>query len=201
MHEAWGSVLKEPERYRLIDASDLLAGVGSGRWADWRESLSARSQGVMVERGRRGRVREAGIRTRPTPRCARPARGWWPAGQAGFYAWWIRGDTIAGLPHHPHPTVPGLGLLYVGISPMRQSSAGLIRLRVIDQHVRGNTSSSTFRFVLASMLLEQLELKPRSTIKKVVLDSDDNVRLRQWQFDNSASPGASVSGHGKSKTV
>ena len=65
-----------------------------------------------------------------------------------------------------------------------ESSAGLIRSRVIDQHVRGNTSSSTFRFVLASMLLEHLDLRPRSTIKKVVLDSDDNARLRQWQFDN-----------------
>ncbi len=49
------------------------------------------------------------------------------------------------------------------------------------ENVRGNISSSTFRFVLASLLLDELELKPRATIKKVVLDANDNVRLRQWQ--------------------
>jgi len=27
-------------------------------------------------------------------------------------------------------------------------------------------------------------LKPRATVKKVVLDSDDNARLRQWQFNH-----------------
>lgn len=102
----------------------------------------------------------------------------------GFYAWWIEPDTIAGVPHHPHPLRSELGLLYVGISPKRLGSSGLIRSRVIDQHVKGNTSSSTFRFVLASLLLDELALKPRATIKKVVLDRDDNGRLRQWQFDH-----------------
>lgn len=102
----------------------------------------------------------------------------------GFYAWWIERDTIAGVPHHPPPNRSELGLLYVGISPKRPGSGGLIRSRVIDQHVKGNTSSSTFRFVLASLLLDELHLKPRVTIKKVVLDRDDNQRLRQWQFDH-----------------
>lgn len=102
----------------------------------------------------------------------------------GFYGWWIEEGTIAGVPHHPHPTRPNLGLLYVGISPKRPGSKGLIRSRVIDQHIRGNTSSSTFRYVLASLLLDELELTPRATAKKVVLDRDDNGRLRQWQFDH-----------------
>ncbi len=66
---------------------------------------------------------------------------------------------------------PELGLLYVGISPRRPSSSGLIRSRVIDQHVRGNTSSSTFRYVLASLLLKELALTPRATVKKIVLDA------------------------------
>lgn len=104
--------------------------------------------------------------------------------KAGFYAWWIEEGTIAGVPHHPHPTRAELGLLYVGISPTRPSSRGLIRSRVIDQHVRGNTSSSTFRFVLASLLLAELKLTPRATAKKVVLDATDNARLRQWQSDH-----------------
>jgi hypothetical protein len=105
---------------------------------------------------------------------------------AGFYAWWVEAGTNAGVPHHPHPAKPELGLLYVGISPKRPSSSGLIRSRVINQHVTGNTSSSTFRFVLASLLLDELGLRPRTTIKKVVLDPDDNARLRQWQFDHTS---------------
>lgn len=103
--------------------------------------------------------------------------------KAGFYAWWIEEGMIADVPHHPHPTRAELGLLYVGISPTRPGSGGLIRSRVIDQHVRGNTSSSTFRFVLASLLLAELKLTPRATAMKVVLDAADNARLRQWQSD------------------
>jgi len=102
----------------------------------------------------------------------------------GFYAWWIEEGTIGGVPHHSHPLVSELGLLYVGISPKRPGSSGLIRSRVIDQHIRGNTSSSTFRFVLASLLLDELKLTPRATVKKIVLGRDDNGRLRQWQFDH-----------------
>lgn len=102
----------------------------------------------------------------------------------GFYAWWIERGTIAGVPHQPHPVHVELGLLYVGISPKRLGSGGLIRSRVIDHHVKGNTSSSTFRFVLAALLLGELALQPRATLKKVVLEHDDNERLRQWQFNH-----------------
>jgi hypothetical protein len=118
------------------------------------------------------------------PAAVQPiASGGLPA-EHGFYAWWADKGTIADVPHHPHPTLSKLGLLYVGISPKRASSSGNIRSRVIGQHVGGNTSSSTFRFVLASLLLDELELKPRATVKKIVLDADDNAHLRQWQFDH-----------------
>lgn len=103
-------------------------------------------------------------------------------GAPGFYAWWAARGAIPGLPHHPHPRRPELGLLYAGISPARPSSRGTIRSRVVAQHVRGNTSSSTFRFVLASLLLEELALTPRKTASKVVLDREDNARLREWQL-------------------
>jgi hypothetical protein len=43
MEEKWRSVLKEPERYRLLTPSDLLDGIGeSGRWRVWREWLCER---------------------------------------------------------------------------------------------------------------------------------------------------------------
>lgn len=122
----------------------------------------------------------------PVPLAAalEPERAGGLPAQPGFYAWWIERGIIAGVPHHPHPTRSRLGLLYVGISPTRATSHGLIRSRVIDQHVRGNTSSSTFRFVLASLLLNELKLRPRVTAKKVVLDAGDNLRLRLWQLEH-----------------
>lgn len=43
MAEAWQSVLKRPERYRLMTPSELLAGVGTdGPWAEWRQWLAER---------------------------------------------------------------------------------------------------------------------------------------------------------------
>src|SRR5688500_17685312 len=70
----------------------------------------------------------------------------------GFYAWWIEGGTLAGVPPEPPPADPRVGLLYLGISPKRPGSRGIIRSRVIDQHVKGNTASSTFRLALAALL-------------------------------------------------
>lgn len=42
MGQAWQSVLKQPERYRLVTASDLLNGLGDGPWGDWRHWLAER---------------------------------------------------------------------------------------------------------------------------------------------------------------
>ena len=109
-----------------------------------------------------------------------PASGGLPT-EPGFYAWWSDLGAIAVVPHHPHPHHDELGLLYVGISPKRASSSGTIRSRVAKHHIGGNTASSTLRLVLAALLLDELELRPRATGKKVVLDKADNGRLRDWQ--------------------
>jgi hypothetical protein len=42
-------------------------------------------------------------------------------------------------------------------------------------------ASSTLRFALAALLLEELKLRARPTVKKVTLDQEDNARLREWQ--------------------
>jgi hypothetical protein len=42
MAEAWQSVLREPERYRLVTPTELLEGVGDSRWTEWRQWLRAR---------------------------------------------------------------------------------------------------------------------------------------------------------------
>ena len=43
MSEIWRSVLREPERYRVMTPTELLAGVDAGgRWASWRKWLGER---------------------------------------------------------------------------------------------------------------------------------------------------------------
>jgi hypothetical protein len=75
----------------------------------------------------------------------------------GFYGWWSRRGAIEGLPHIPHPADDDLSLLYVGISPVRESSRQTVRSRVIGNHLNGNVGSSTFRFVLAALLVDTLQ--------------------------------------------
>jgi hypothetical protein len=108
-----------------------------------------------------------------------------PAGapnSGGFYAWWAERDAIADVPERLHPLDPSLTLLYVGISPATASSQQALRGRLLGNHINRNTSSSSFRFSLASLLLAELNLQPRRAAKKVVLSTADNVRLREWQF-------------------
>jgi hypothetical protein len=103
-----------------------------------------------------------------------------PPREPGFYAWWALGGAIADVPHLPHPLEQGFGLFYVGISPKRPTSKQNINTRV-RHHIAGNTGSSTFRYVLAALLLDELELVPLARGDKVVLDRDDNRDLSQWQ--------------------
>lgn len=102
----------------------------------------------------------------------------------GFYAWWSRRDAIRGLPHVPHPADHNLSLLYVGISPVRESSRQTVRSRVIRNHLNGNVGSSTFRFVLAALLLDALELHPYLHGTKVALSAPENARLSAWQHEH-----------------
>jgi hypothetical protein len=106
-----------------------------------------------------------------------------PAGP-GFYAWWSRQGAIAPAPHVAHPTDATLGLLYVGISPSRLSSRQTIQGRILRNHLRGNTGSSTFRFVLAALLANELTLTPVAASKHVLLSREDNARLNAWQREN-----------------
>jgi GIY-YIG catalytic domain len=115
----------------------------------------------------------------PIPRVLE-ARSLLPAAP-GFYCWWSQRDAIAGLPHVPHPLERGLSLLYVGISPARESSRQTIRSRVLGNHLNGNVGSSTLRFVLAALLVDALELHPSLRGTKVVLSAPDNARLSGWQ--------------------
>jgi hypothetical protein len=54
---------------------------------------------------------------------------------------------------------------------------------VIGNHLTGNVGSSTFRFVLAALLADALELRPFVRGGKVALSTTDNARLSRWQQD------------------
>jgi hypothetical protein len=110
-----------------------------------------------------------------TPPQGVPNRG-------GFYAWWARRGALPDVPERSHKSDPAWLLLYVGISPASASSRQALRGRLLGNHINGNTGSSTFRFVLASLLMDELDLHPRQRSKKVILDASENTRLRDWQF-------------------
>src|SRR5689334_14215133 len=82
-----------------------------------------------------------------------------PPDRAGVYAWYF-----ASIP----PRVPVQGtarrgryrLLYVGIAPSRQSSAGSLRNR-IQMHFGGNAEGSTLRMTLGCLLQARLRLELR----------------------------------------
>jgi hypothetical protein len=111
----------------------------------------------------------------------RPSAGGIPE-NPGFYSWWIAPGSIPGVPHHPHPLADvDLGLLYVGIAPKFATSKQTLRSRVLKNHLGGNTGSSTFRFSLASLLLDAEQFAPTVTATKYTLTRDDNRRLSAWQ--------------------
>jgi GIY-YIG catalytic domain len=68
--------------------------------------------------------------------------------------------------------------------PARETSRQTIRSRVIGNHLNGNVSSSTFRFVLAALLIDALELSPYLRGTKVALSAHDNARLSTWQREH-----------------
>jgi hypothetical protein len=103
---------------------------------------------------------------------------------AGFYAWWSHRGAIADVPHVPHPLAAELSLLYVGISPARETSRQTIRARVTGNHLTGNVGSSTFRFVLAALLGEALDLHPYLRGTKAALSAYENARLSAWQREH-----------------
>lgn len=103
---------------------------------------------------------------------------------SGFYSWWSRRGAIPSVPHVPHPADDEITLLYVGISPVRASSRQTVRSRIVGNHLNGNVGSSTFRFVLAALLIDTLRLRPFLRGTKVALEASDNARLSAWQREH-----------------
>lgn len=121
--------------------------------------------------------------TTATPATVDVARDALPAAP-GLYAWWAPRGALP-VPHSPHPLDRRLGLVYVGISPSSARSRQSMSSRVLKNHLGNGIGSSTFRYVLAALLIDELPLRPLLTLGgSPTLGAEDNERLAQWQREN-----------------
>jgi hypothetical protein len=91
----------------------------------------------------------------------------------GLYAWWAPTGLLPGVSGPAHPGVDGLELLYVGL-------ARDLRARVVGNHLRGPTGSSTLRRALVALLLSAEGYTTRWTATRVVPVDRDEDRLSTW---------------------
>ncbi|MCZ2821061.1 hypothetical protein O2V63_12030 [Modestobacter sp. VKM Ac-2977] len=99
----------------------------------------------------------------------------------GLYAWWAPFGALPGISGPRHPTVDAQ-LLYVGIAPNGAASKATLRSRVVGDHIRGTTGSSTLRRSLAALLSEQQGWQSRWTTRPVLVNADE-LRLSEWMAE------------------
>jgi len=81
--------------------------------------------------------------------------------------------------------IPGLDetadlqLLYVGIAPNGAESKATLRSRVVGDHIRGTTATSTLRRTLAALLHERQGWQSRWTTRPVLVNRDE-LALSEW---------------------
>ncbi|MBA3370494.1 MAG: hypothetical protein H0T96_03455 [Thermoleophilaceae bacterium] len=103
--------------------------------------------------------------------------------KSGLYAWWLASDdALPAVPLSPHPTEPGLRLLYVGVAPRDAASQETLRSRALKKHVGSGLAGSTFRRSLAALLWEEKDWTPRLTeTGRFKFSPEDDAALRAWQ--------------------
>jgi hypothetical protein len=105
----------------------------------------------------------------------------------GFYAWWLtEGRALPMVPAEPHPTIGGLGLIYVGIAPRDANSAATIGSRIRGNHLGTGIGGSTLRYTLASFLWEVEGWMPFWRPPKPAITRQDSKTLTRWMGDHLA---------------
>lgn len=101
--------------------------------------------------------------------------------EPGMYAFWVKDGTLpAEFQGVRHPSHTDYRLLYVGISPARDTSTMMLSRR-LHQHLRGSVEASTLRRSLASLLREQLGFTAtRTPSGRVKLADGQERQLTEW---------------------
>jgi hypothetical protein len=102
----------------------------------------------------------------------------------GLYSWWVDEAGARGLSSGLRgEVVPGR--IYAGQTGATKWPSGTVgratlRSRISSQHLRGRIRGSTFRLTLASVLAEELDLKPIAPRK---IGPDGEARLTRWMLE------------------
>ena len=102
-------------------------------------------------------------------------------GEPGLYAVWAPFGAVPGISGPRHP-VERLQLLYVGIAPNGPASGATLRSRVVGDHIRGTTGTSTLRRSLAALLSERQGWRSRWTTRPVLINRDE-LALSEWMAE------------------
>jgi hypothetical protein len=102
------------------------------------------------------------------------------ASAPGLYSWWVDDEGRAALEGSLES--PLTNLIYAGqagatSSVSGKSSGATLYSRIRNNHIRGNTGSSTFRKTISALLLEPLDLR---VDRPDILVREDNLRVSQW---------------------
>jgi hypothetical protein len=118
-----------------------------------------------------------------------PAPDWQARAQGlavpGLYAWWVNTSGAADLSGGLAGDVAA-GRIYAGQAgatkwPSGKVGGATLRSRISSQHLGGNIGGSTFRLTLASVLVDELGLRPIAARK---IGRDGENRLSQWMRDH-----------------
>ncbi|TFV89601.1 GIY-YIG nuclease family protein [Blastococcus sp. CT_GayMR16] len=97
--------------------------------------------------------------------------------ESGLYAWWAPPGLLPRVSGPAHPSADGLELLYIGL-------AQNLRARVVGNHFRGPTGSSTLRRALVALLMTSESYTTRWTRTRVVPVDADEARLSEWMREH-----------------
>ena len=167
-------------RRRQLEAGRLLIDPGGGDSGRSPRAVSEVSAAEHCANRLTPHMHSVVAALRSVPVSLDEARAGMPA-DPGLYAWWAPFGALPGISGPRHPTA-ALQLLYVGIAPNGTASKATLHSRVVRDHIRGTTGSSTLRRSLAALLSEREGWRSRWTTRPVLVNRDE-LALSAWMAE------------------
>ena len=105
------------------------------------------------------------------------------ASSPGLYSWWA--DSTAEALFAQVGYISTGQCIYIGqagaTQPSGKTSSATLKSRILNNHIRGNASSSTFRLTISAILRDPLDLH---LVKPESVTPDDNRRVSGWIRDH-----------------